>query len=122
MTGGEPLDVQFVDHRIVERGIGTAVVTPGKGAVDDDPLGDAPGVVLVVARQVIAASQRIPEDRSIPIDAACQRPCVRVDEELGWIEAMPGIRLPRSIDPITVALAGTNASEIAVPDVGRNLA
>ena len=108
MTGGEPLDVQLVDHRIVERGDRAAVVAPVKGVVDDDPLGDAPGVVLLVAHQVIAASQRIAEDRSVPIDTARQRPGVRVDEELGRVEAMPGLRFPRAIDAIAIALAGTD--------------
>ena len=122
MTGGEPLDVQLVDHRVVERGVGAAVVAPGKGAVDDDPLGHAPGVVVLVPHQVIAASQRIAEDRSIPVDTAGQRPRVRVDEELGPVEAMPGLRLPRAIDPIAIALAGTDARQIAMPDVGRHLA
>ena len=122
MTGGEPLDVQLVDHRIVERGVGAAVVPPGKGAVDDDPLGHAPGVVLLVPHQVIAASQGIAEDRGVPIDTAGQRSRVRIDEELGRVEAMSGLRLPRTIDPIAVALAGTDARQIAVPDVGGHLA
>jgi hypothetical protein len=122
MTGREPLDVELVDHRIVERGIGAAIVAPGKGAVDDDPLGDGPGVVLLVSHQVISTPQRITEYRSIPIDTAGQRPRVWVDEELGWVEAMPGLRLPWAVDPIAVALAGTDARQIAVPDVGRHLA
>src|SRR5687768_16801113 len=121
MPGGEPLDVELVDHRIMERGVGTAVIPPGKGAVDDDPLGNAPGVGIVVPDQIITAFQGIAEDGGIPIDTAGQRPRVRVDEELGWVEAMSGLRLPRAVDSIAVALAGTDAREIAVPDVGRNL-
>src|SRR5215210_9258878 len=35
---------------------------------------------------------------------------------------MSGLRLPRAIDPIAVALAGTDTGEIAMPDVGRHLA
>src|SRR5215217_243195 len=112
MTSREPLDVELVDHRIVERDVGAAVVAPGKGAVDDDPLGNAAGIVLLVSQQIIAASQRIAEDRSIPVDIAGQRSCVRVDEELGPVEAMAGFRLPWAIDPIAVALAGTDTREI----------
>ena len=122
MAGGEPLDVELVDDRVVERGVGAAVVAPGKGAVDDDPLGHAPGVVLLVPHQIIPTPQRIAEDRGVPIDAAGQRPRVRVDEELGPVEAMSGLRLPRAIDPIAIALTGTDAREIAVPDVGGHLA
>src|SRR5215211_6596805 len=121
MPGREPLDVELVDHRVVERRVGAAVVAPGKGAVDDDPLGHAPGVVLLVPHQVVPTPQRIAEDRSIPIDSTCQRSCVRIDEELGPVEAMSGLRLPRAIDPIAVALTGTDTREIAVPDVGANL-
>src|SRR5215212_7818673 len=119
MTGREPLDMELVDHRIVERDVGAAVVAPGKGAVDDDPLGNAAGIVLLVSQQIIAASQRIAEDRSIPVDTAGQRSCVGVDEELGPVEAMAGLRLPGTIDPIAIALAGPDAGQIAVPDVGR---
>ena len=32
---------------------------------------------------------------------------------------MSGLRLPGAIDPIAIALAGTDAREIAMPDVGR---
>src|SRR5688572_6807029 len=122
MPGGEPLDVELVNDRIVERGVGTAVIPPGKGAVDDDPLGDAPRIVLLVSHQVITASQGIAEDGGIPIDTAGQSPRIRVDEELGRVEAMSGLRLPRAVDAIAVALAGTNARQVAVPDVGRHLA
>ena len=55
VAGGEPLDVQLVDDRVVEGDVGAAVVAPVESAVDDDPLGHAPGVVLLVAHQVIAA-------------------------------------------------------------------
>src|SRR5215212_9514363 len=122
MTGREPLDVELVDHRIVERRVGAAVVAPGKGAVDDDPLGDTPRVGMLVPHQVIPTPQRIAEDRSVPVDTARQRSCIRVDEELGPVEAMARFRLPRAIDPIAVALAGTDTGEIAMPDVGRHLA
>src|SRR5215213_928494 len=121
MTGREPLDVEFVDHRIVERGVGAAVVAPGKGTVDDDPLGDAPGVGVVVPHQVIPTPHRIAEDRSVPVDSACERTCVWIDEELGPVEAMSGLRIPGAIDPIAIALAGTDTREIAMPDVGANL-
>ena len=101
---------------------GAAVVAPGKGAVDDDPLGHAPGVGVLVLEQVIAASQRIAEDRRIPVDTAGQRPRVRVDEQLRRVEAMSGFRLPRTIDPIAIALTGTDTRQITMPDVGRYLA
>src|SRR5215207_3691755 len=122
MPGREPLDVELVDHRIVERGVGAAVVAPGKGAIDDDPLGNAPRVGILIPHQVIATPQRIAEDRSVPVDTTRQRSCIRVDEELGPVEAVASLRLPRAIDPIAVALAGTDTGEIAMPNVGRHLA
>src|SRR5688572_29073277 len=105
----------------MERDIGTAIVAPGESAVDDDPLGYAPGIDILVAHQVIAAPHWVAEDRGVPIDRPGQGARVGVDEELSAVEAMPGLRFPRSVDTIAIPLTGADARKIAVPDVGRHL-
>ena len=49
MAGGEALDVQFVDDRLVERDIRLAVVAPVEERVVDHCLGHVGGAVVVVA-------------------------------------------------------------------------
>ena len=49
MAGGEALDVQFVDDRLVERDVRLAVVAPVEERVVDDCLGHVGGAVVVVA-------------------------------------------------------------------------
>ena len=55
---GEALDVDLVDDGVGERGLGRAVVAPVEVVVDDDALGDAVGVVLVAALEVVAGLRR----------------------------------------------------------------
>src|SRR6185503_672748 len=46
---------------------------------------------------------------------------VGVDEELARVEAVPVGRVVGAVDTVAVALAGVDARQVAVPDVGRPL-
>ena len=118
---GVAADVDLVDDRVGERGIGRAIACPVEVAVDHDGFGDAVGGVLVVALEVIAAGDVVGEDGGLPVDVASDGLGVGVDEELGRVEAVALFRLPRAVDAIAVALAGLDVADETVPDVGGAL-
>ena len=86
---GEPLDVQLVDHRVVQRRPGRAVVLPVERRVDHDALRDRGGVVLGSAVAVLGAGRVRERARGIPVDRALDRLRVRVDQQLRRVEAVP---------------------------------
>ena len=123
---GEPLDVQLVDHGLVP---GRArprpvVVLPVEGRVDDDRPRDRRCGVGRVDRQVgvFAAPRHVGQRvRGAPVDGSVDRLRVRVDEQLRGVEplAAPSGRTP--MDAVAVALARTDAREVAVPVERRPL-
>ena len=52
---------------------------------------------------------------ALVVDVAVDRVRVRVDQELGRVEAQPGLRLVRPVDAVAVALPGPDARQVAVP-------
>jgi hypothetical protein len=122
VAGGEAFHVQLVDERIVEGDAGRPVGAPVEGAVDDDSLRHAPGVVELVDREVgPGVAKRVGEDRRVPIDHPVECLGVGVDQQLHRVEAVAPLRLPWTRDAEAVALARTDAGQIRVPDERRLL-
>ena len=118
---GEPLDVQLVDHRLGPGPVEPDVALPVEGVVDHDAPGDGRRGVLRVAHVLLAG--RVREDPGPPEpDRALDRLRVRVDQELRRVEAVAGLRIPRAVDAVAVALSRADPREIDVPVVGRQLA
>ncbi len=119
---GEAFDVYLVDDGVGERNLGRAVVAPVEVVIDDDGFGDAGGVVLVAALEIVAGLHLVGEHGAVPVDLAADGLGVGIDEELGGVEAVAFLGLPRAVDAEAVALAGADVAEEAVPDEGGALA
>ncbi len=114
---------QFVNHGVGKRGFGLAdalpvVVAPVRYHYT---LGHAGGGGLTVEFQVITAHHVIRKDWSLPVDLACNRLCVGVDEQLVFVETETLLRLPRTIDVEAVTLTRADAANQPMPDVARRL-
>ena len=120
MAHREALDVGLVDDRLVHRRVGTAVLLPLEAIVDDDALGDRDRGVLLVGLEVrVVARRRVrhvrEHARALPADLALDRLGVRVDQQLGRVEAVAGARVVRAVHAVAVALAGADARQVDVP-------
>ena len=114
--------MHLVHNRIGQWPLGPVVVLPIKFGVDDDTLRDAGGGVLVVELEIVAGSGIMGKDRRLPLDFAGDGFCVRIDQQLRRIEAMALFRLPRTMNPIAVELAGLNPCKKAMPNESCPLA
>ena len=117
---GEPLDVQLVDDRIVQRRIGTAVVSPVEGRVDHDGLGHERRAVVRV-RRAVGVVEAVREHRFVPRHLPLDGARVWIEQQLGRVAALPFGRRPRSMHAIAVALAGPDVGKVAVPAVAVHL-
>ena len=119
VPGGEPLDVQLVDHRPVPGRAGRPVVAPAEGGVDHHAgrhEGRAvPAVQLEVG--VGPGSDAVAAHRVVPAHRAVDRLGVRIDQQLGRIEAVARRRLPGAMHAIAVELAGPDLGQVGVPDL-----
>ena len=111
--GGEPLDVDLVDDRLVQRDVGRAVGAPVEVGADHHALGDVGGAVDVVAAGGVA--EVVGEAGRVPVDAAVDRLGVGVEQQLVGVAALPGAGVPRTVDPEAVALADADAGQVGVP-------
>ena len=123
----EALDVRLVDHRLVHRRVGRAVVLPLEAIVDDHALRDRQRVVGGVHHEVgVVAGTRVGLVREHVAAAeahlALDRLRVRVDQQLVRVEAVAGARVVGAVDAVAVALPGTDAGQVHVPVERRALA
>ena len=80
--------------------------------------GHAAGAVVGIGLEVLArAADLVGEQRVAPPDRARDRLRVRVDQQLGGVEAIAVLRIVRSVDAIAVELSGAHVGQIAVPDL-----
>ena len=117
--GGEPLDVDLVDDRLVQRDAERPVVAPVEERVVDDALLDMDRAVVVVARPFVAEVVR--EAGRLPVDRSLDRLGVGIDDELSRIEAQTDVGRPFAVDAVAVALAGPDVGQEGVPAVGVDL-
>ncbi len=117
---GEALHVQLVDHGVVPRGAGMGVVAPREEGVGHHRPGDMGGGVAPVAL-VVGPARAVAEHGLVPVEAAVDGQGVGVDEQLGRVEAQAPMGVPRTVDPVPVALPGHDAGDVAVPHVAVDL-
>jgi hypothetical protein len=119
----EALRVNLVNDRVVPGRPWRPVALPVEGGVDDEALRDRRGVVFAVGLEIgVLSVPRVGMDVGrAPVDGALDRLRVRVDEELGRVEALALERRVGPMDAVGVALAGPDPGEVAVPVERRPL-
>ncbi len=120
MQHRHPLDVGLVDHGAVPRRSGVLVVTPGEGRLHHDTLRQAGRAVGGIGDEVAGLQGRlhgVAGQRVAPANGAADRLGVRVEQQLGRIEAVAFLRLVRPMDSEPVQLAGTDVGKVGVPDL-----
>src|SRR5689334_9173710 len=118
MSHRHALHVTLVDHGPVPRYLQSPIVAPSERRIDDDALRHAAGRVAVVALEIlIRVAQLVREERVAPLQRASDGAGVRVEEELGRVEAVALIRVIRAMHAISIQLTGPHVREIAVPDL-----
>src|SRR3954466_7860951 len=116
MQLGEAAHVRLVhDGAIPRHHAPDALAVPFEVRVDDHRLRPERRAVALVEGGVLLA-HLVAESRRGPLQLADVRACVRIEEQLVRIEAMPFLGLVRPVDAKTVDLAGTNAGQVAMPD------
>ena len=109
MACGEALDVNLVDRRLVPRRPEQAVALPVEARVDDDALRDRRRIVLFVPGVAVLVARWIAENPgALPVDPLLDRTCIRVDQQLGRVEAVPLLGCIGPVDAVAVALAGAD--------------
>ena len=94
----EAAQMGLVEDALVPGHVRSLVVAPGEGGVDHPAFQHAAGIVPCVgAREVVArAADAVAEMRVRPAQLAPELLCVRVEEELRWIEAVARRPDPRA--------------------------
>ena len=112
---GEALDVDLVDHAVVERHARRPVVRPVEVRADDHRLGHERRAVGVVER-ALGVLEAVGEERLVPAHLAVDRHGVRVEQQLRRVAAHAAGRVVRPVDAVAVALPGPDVGRVAVPD------
>src|SRR5262245_12270058 len=114
----QPLDVGFVDDRVLPGDRRSTFFAPCERFVDHHALWNSTSVVPPIEREVGArAAGAIPEMRVTPDEAPCELFGIGIDEQLVRIEAQSALGLIRAMNPVTVELSRHDIVEVAVPDV-----
>jgi hypothetical protein len=111
---GQAADVRLVDDRLVVGGSRRPVQVPVEVRVHHHRARDVRCGVGVVAP--VRMPERIGEHRLAPVDAALDRLRVRVEQQLGRVAALAGGRVVGPVHPVSVALAGADPGQVAMPD------
>ena len=110
----EALDVQLVEDDLVPLPPQRMVVTPVEPWVGDDGPWHERGAVGRGQFPVVAA-EAVPVDGWIPSDLTVDRRGVRVEEQLGRVAPQAVRRVVGTVDAVSVALAGSDPWDEAVP-------
>ena len=103
----KPLHMELIDDTPLPGDAEQVVPFPVEGRVDNHSLGDSPGVILSVKRQVHFALD-VSVNGGVPVDFARNGTGVGIDEELVGIEPVPGGRFVWATNAIAVALSRTS--------------
>src|SRR5258707_2610556 len=114
----EPLDVDFVDDRVLPGNRRSTLCAPREGFVDDHAFRHSARVVSPIEREIgPRAAGAAAEMRVAPDEAPCNLLGVGIDEELGCIEAQSALGLIRAMKPVTVQPSWRDIIEVAMPDI-----
>ena len=86
--------------------------------VCDDAVWNKERIVTFVALVEIDASlfNQMAIDLGAILQLAFKEMCVRIHQQLIWIESNCVLGLPRTVHPISIPLPGANSCKVAVPD------
>ncbi len=119
VQGGEALDVDLIDHGLVQGDVGGPVVAPVEGGVHDHRQGHV-GPAVGGARAVLVA-EHVGEHLLAPAHLPGDGLGVGIEQQLGRVAAQAGGRIPRPVDAVAVALTGPHSGQVAVPAEGADL-
>ena len=122
VPGRESLDVQLVDDGLVPRRPGAAILSPPEGRIDGHRPRHVWSAVAVIRREISGGiAELVAEERGMPCQGPRDRLGIRVEEELGRIEAVPVLGLVRPVHPVAVQEAGPRLGQVDVPHLVRLL-
>src|SRR5262245_39947414 len=105
MPRREPLHMHLIDDGPVPGNVELPISAPGERLVNDDALGDAPGIVSGIERQIsLVIADPVAKHRVRPFDHSGNGFRVGIEEQLVRIEAMPLFRRIWSVDTISIVL------------------
>ena len=116
----EPAHVGLVDDRLVRAARRAGGRCPSRRSGRRRPPWGRAGAVSSVFGSV-GVVEVVAEARPRPVDVAGDRLGVRVEQQLGRVAPQALGGLPRSVDPVAVALAGADVGEVDVPAVAVDL-
>jgi hypothetical protein len=104
---GESLDMEFVDNGLVPGYAWRAVISPGKSRINDHSQGGIRRIITLVTGQIsLVVAYAVTKELVSPAHVTTNRPGIRVEYDLVWIEAVSLLGGVRAIDAIAVELAG----------------
>ena len=117
MPSCEPLDVEFVNDRLVPRRARTAIITPCECGIDDRGQHRERCVVATVEREVFfGILDAVSVDLVAPANVPPNRPGVWLEHDFIGIEPVPVLRSVWTVHPVAIQLARQDARDVAVPD------
>src|SRR5208282_1076299 len=118
MQRGHPLHVRLVDDEILPRNCGLAIAIPVVRRIDHHALGHrGRAVAQIQTRRSVDRGRAITDHRIVPSRRAIERARIRIEQQLGGVEAMSCRGIVGTADAIAIPLTGPNAAKINVPDV-----
>lgn len=91
---------------------------PIERLIHDDALGHAARRLAIISLEALRrAADAIAEDRFPPVDATSYRASVRIDQQLGRIEAIAVPRLLKTVHPIPIPLPRLDTGHESTPDM-----
>jgi hypothetical protein len=113
-------DVSLIDDRPVPRNrVPPRLTSPVEIVINDDTFWNERGAIPFIKSEVILGLKFVPENRWIPLHAADVGMGVRIQYELIGIKSMPGVRLIRSVNAVSVYGFGPDVGNVTVPDLIR---
>src|SRR5487761_1435458 len=103
MTGGEALQMGFVDDGIVQWRVWRTIVAPVEKRVVHHRFENMRGAVLNIGRVFVCQVVRIAG--RVPVDVTFDRASIRIEQKLAGIAADPLLGIVWSVDSIAIALA-----------------
>ena len=114
-----PAHMGLVDHAAMHRHLGWPVVAPIEVTTGHHAEGDVGRAVVGV--QPVRIIGVVGVTGGGPVDRAVDGTRIGVEQEFRRVAPSTAGRLPRSVDAVAVALAGSDIGEVGVPDVPVDL-
>src|SRR6185437_3540252 len=117
MKLSEAADMGFIDNgKIPWYPTATRRTFPIKIGIDDNAFRHERRAVAIVETQIVPGLHLVSKDRRVPRQLAEIPLGIGVEQQLVGIEAVPGLRLVRTMDPVAIDRARSDVRNITVPD------